>query len=296
MAFRSPFHSLIDNKLTRGMLQRSGSQNPMVRRYIAGDQISDALQAGTILRESQFHTSFDYLGPDALNAAEIKVQIDQYHEEIKAISTFSPEADLLVRLSSIGMLCSKEDAANILEQILTYAKERNVYVRVAQESADYIEDAVEIVGNAAATHKGLGFVLQANLRRTESDLQKFEAEGNRICLTKGTGTLQPIIGFNRPDDIDRQFRRHMFELMHSGKEHNVVHSICTHDPAMIEAAKVTMKKEGIDPKLFEFEFLYGVRPDLQSKMVDQGYTVNIQVPYGDNWYPYFSERVGEKPS
>jgi len=296
MTLRSPFHALIDNKFTRGVLQKSGSQNSMVRRYIAGEQIGDALAAASILRESGLHTSFDYLGPDALNAAEIEVQVEQYHEAIKAISTFSSAGDLLIRLQSIGLLRSRDDAASSLEKILAYAKERNVYVRIAQEGPEYIDDAVEIVKKATLTHEGLGFFLQANLRRTDADLAHFETANNRICLVKGSGAVQPILGFNRMEDIDRQFRRQMFELMDKGKESNVVHSVCTHDSAMIDSAKVYIRKESIDMKHFEFEFLYGVRPDLQSKMVEQGFAVNILVPYGENWYPYFSERVSDKPT
>src|ERR1700722_1571933 len=119
MSSRSPFHSLIDNKLTRGFLQRSGPQNPMVRPYIAGEQLSDALQAARSLREGGFDVCLDYLGPEALNTQEIKPQIEQHHEAIKAISTFAPGTTLYVRLNTLGLMRSVDDVATSLPDVLT---------------------------------------------------------------------------------------------------------------------------------------------------------------------------------
>jgi proline dehydrogenase len=193
------------------------------------------------------------------------------------------------------MLRSIDDVAANLPDVLTYASEREVNVIIGAEPFEYTQDAFSLINTVSTLYSNLGVVIQSNQRRADQDLSFFLNEGNPIRLIKGYGNIKPIDGFTRQEDIDRQFRKQMFELIDTSHEKQFAHSICTHDSVMVDAAKLYLKKQGYGQKEIGFTFLYGVKPDIQQHTLQLGHSVTISVPYGENWYPYFSHQIGDKP-
>jgi proline dehydrogenase len=138
----------------------------------------------------------------------------------------------------------------------------------------------------------VGVVIQAYLYRSQSDVEQLLADGIRIRLCKGAYKEPPEVAFPRKSEVDANF----VALTHLLLDSPVYHGLATHDEAMIAAAKTYAAEHGIDAARFEFQMLYGVRRDLQRKLVSQGYKVRVYVPFGREWYPYFMRRLAERPA
>jgi proline dehydrogenase len=138
----------------------------------------------------------------------------------------------------------------------------------------------------------VGIVIQAYLRRSAEDVANLLTDRIRIRLCKGAYQEPADLAFPDKKDVDGNFVALTRTLLKSG----VFHGIATHDPAMIEAAKVFARDLHIDPASFEFQMLYGVRRDLQRSLVQEGYKVRVYVPFGEEWYPYFMRRLAERPA
>jgi proline dehydrogenase len=138
----------------------------------------------------------------------------------------------------------------------------------------------------------IGVVIQAYLYRSQADIEQLVADGIRVRLCKGAYKEPAEVAFPRKADVDKNFVRLTRMLLDSP----IYHGIASHDEAMIEAAKAFAGKNGIDPSRFEFQMLYGVRRDLQRKLVAEGYNVRVYIPFGQEWYPYFMRRLAERPA
>ena len=138
----------------------------------------------------------------------------------------------------------------------------------------------------------IGVVIQAYLYRSEADIEQLLADGIRVRLCKGAYKEPPEVAFPHKADVDQNFVKLSQKLLDSP----VYHALATHDENMISAAKAFASKRGIDRSHFEFQMLYGVRRDLQRKLVEEGYRVRVYVPFGSEWYPYFMRRLAERPA
>jgi len=160
------------------------------------------------------------------------------------------------------------------------------------ESSVYTQRTVELVKRVRAQTPCVGTVIQAYLYRSEKDIQDLLAYGCRIRLCKGAYKEPPEVAFPHKQDVDANYARLMSLLLCSG----FYHAIATHDPRMIAATIRWAAEKRISKVDFEFQMLYGVRSDLQRRLVRDGYRVRIYVPYGQEWFPYFMRRLAERPA
>jgi proline dehydrogenase len=138
----------------------------------------------------------------------------------------------------------------------------------------------------------IGVVIQAYLYRSKADIEQLVVEGIRVRLCKGAYKEPAEVAFPNKADVDRNYVLLSGMLLKSP----IYHGLATHDEAMIAAAKTFARQHGIDPSRFEFQMLYGVRRDLQRKLVQEGYNVRVYIPFGREWYPYFMRRLAERPA
>lgn len=235
----------------------------------------------------------DFLGEDIMTEAEVETAVQEYLSLIKALGTFYQDAYASIKLSAIGLLVSPDLTRQNLIRLLQEAAERgNIKIRVDMESSRYTQVTLDLVRDLHQTFPAISTVIQSYLRRSDKDIADLTADGISIRLVKGAYSEVPLVAFQRKEDVDRQYRQQMFKLLDTG-----IHpSIATHDKSLIDACKLYAKKQSIPSDRFEFEMLLGVRRDLQQSLVKDKYAVRVYIPYGDQWYPYFSRRLAERPA
>ncbi|MGE5724571.1 MAG: proline dehydrogenase family protein, partial [Acidobacteriota bacterium] len=157
-----------------------------------------------------------------------------------------------------------------------------------QRTLDFVHELHRQPGNAGV----VGAVIQSYMRRSEQDVDKLLAAGIRVRLCKGAYKEPPEIAYQKKSEVDANYVKLTKMLLKSG----IYHGIATHDPRMIEAATSFARQEKIAPESFEFQMLYGIRRDLQQKLVREGWRMRVYIPFGTEWYPYLMRRLAERPA
>jgi proline dehydrogenase len=197
----------------------------------------------------------------------------------------------------MGLDVDEKLAREIVSGLVAKAASMNPpgFVRVDMEGSPYTQRTLDFVhelhrlpGNA----NSVGTVIQAYLRRSESDVEKLLSEGIRIRLCKGAYKEPPEIAFAAKSEVDANYVKLMKTLMKSG----IYHGLATHDESIIRQAQAFATREHLSRDSFEFQMLYGIRRDLQQSLVREGWRVRIYIPFGSEWYPYFMRRLGERPA
>jgi proline dehydrogenase len=160
------------------------------------------------------------------------------------------------------------------------------------ESSEYVDRTLDIFFGLFERFKNVGVVLQSALYRTGADLERLIEAGARVRLVKGAYLEPASVAFQRKSDVDASFVRLMRMMLARGN----YPAIATHDETITEATKRYAIEHDIGPERFEFQMLYGVRRDLQTRLVAEGYKMRIYLPYGTHWYPYLMRRMAERPA
>jgi proline dehydrogenase len=181
--------------------------------------------------------------------------------------------------------------ANV-EQLVRRARERNGFVRVDMESSEYTERTLRLVSDLHAQYETVGTVIQAYLRRSEKDIEMLCGQGIRVRLCKGAYLEPADVAFQEKSEVDRNFVHLMRILLAAG----TYPAIATHDEKIIQDAKGFASARNLSRDSFEFQMLYGIRRDLQRRLVAEGYRLRLYVPFGKAWYPYFMRRLAERPA
>ena len=177
---------------------------------------------------------------------------------------------------------------SIAERALAY----DSFLRIDMESSVYTQRTVELVKRARTQSPAIGTVIQAYLYRSEPDIQDLLSYGCRIRLCKGAYKEPAEVAYPRKSDVDANYVKLMRLLLPSG----FYHGIATHDPRMIAETIRWASEKQVSKDDFEFQMLYGVRTDLQRKLVQDGFRVRVYIPYGRDWFPYFMRRLAERPA
>jgi proline dehydrogenase len=292
---RSIFIALSRNRLLRRFSERSRVGLRLSSRFVAGMEIEDALRVAEALNRQGMAVTLDSLGESVTTEAEAVAAAMVYHRLLDAIAARKLKANISVKLTQMGLSLSPALAESFAENLARHAQAKDSFVRIDMEDSSLTQATLEIVRriHAKPELRGvIGIVIQAYLYRSKSDIEQLLADGIRVRLCKGAYQEPVEVAFARKADVDAYFVRLSGLLLASP----VYHGLATHDECMIAAAKNFAKEHGIDPGRFEFQMLYGIRRDLQSKLVREGYNVRVYVPFGNDWYPYFMRRLAERPA
>ena len=292
---RSIFIALSRNRLLRRFSERSRVGLRLSSRFVAGMEIEDALRVAEALNRQGMAVTLDSLGESVTTEAEAVAAAMVYHRLLDAIAARKLKANISVKLTQMGLSLSPALAESFAENLARHALAKDSFVRIDMEDSSLTQATLEIVRriHAKPELRGvIGIVIQAYLYRSKSDIEQLLADGIRVRLCKGAYQEPVEVAFARKADVDANFVRLSRLLLASP----VYHGLATHDESMIAAAKNFASEHGIDPGRFEFQMLYGIRRDLQSKLVREGYNVRVYVPFGNDWYPYFMRRLAERPA
>ena len=292
---RSGFIALSRNRQLRRFFEHSALGTRLNARFIAGMQPEDALRVAEAVNRQRISVTLDSLGESVTSPTEAHRAADVYHRLLDSIAERGLDANISIKLTQMGLEQSPDLAESIAENLVQHARSTQNFVRIDMEDSDLTQETLDIVRRVHA-HAGLrgavGVVIQAYLYRSQADIEQLLADGIRIRLCKGAYKEPPEVAFPRKPDVDANF----FRLAKMLVESPIYHAVATHDEALVDKIKAYAAEAAIDPAHFEFQMLYGVRRDLQRKLVSQGYKVRVYVPFGSEWYPYFMRRLAERPA
>jgi len=292
---RSLFIGLSKNRALRNFVESSRACSRLSSRFVAGMELEDALRVAETLNKLNIAVTLDSLGESVTSEEEARQAAEIYHRVLDALAERKLNANISVKLSQIGLELSPELAEELVERLAEQAHKTGNFVRVDMEDSLLTEVTLAIVHRLHARPElqgAIGVVIQASLYRSRTDIDQLVAEGIRVRLCKGAYLEPANIAFARKADVDENFIRLSCILLDSP----IFHGLATHDEVMITAAKTFAQQHQIDPSRFEFQMLYGIRRDLQRRLISEGYNVRVYVPFGQAWYPYFMRRLAERPA
>jgi len=292
---RSAFIALSRNRVLRSFSERSGVGRRLSSRFVAGMELDDALRVAEAVNGQGMAVTLDSLGESVTSETEAHKAAEIYHQLLDSIAARKLNANISVKLTQMGLELSPELAMTIAESLAKHAGTTENFVRIDMEDSSLTQTTLDIVRRIHAQpglRGAIGIVIQAYLYRSQADIEQLLADGIRVRLCKGAYKEPAEVAFPSKADVDANFVRLSWLLLESP----IYHGLATHDEAMIAEAKSFAGPHGIDPNRFEFQMLYGVRRDLQRKLVQEGYKVRVYIPFGREWYPYFMRRLAERPA
>jgi len=289
---RSTLLKLSENKGFAKWVTSNGTTRRMARRFVAGETLDEAIAAARECNNAGMLASLDYLGENVSTTSDAQHSRDAYLEVFERIAREGLHANVSGKLTQLGLDINIEFCEGLALSIVERAASFDNFLRVDMESSLYTQRTIDLVKHVRTRSPAIGTVIQAYLYRSEADIADLLAYGCRIRLCKGAYKESEDVAFPRKADVDANFVRLMQLLLSSG----FYHGIATHDPRMVAATIRHAAAKRISKDDFEFQMLYGVRTDLQRRLVKDGYRVRVYIPYGGDWFPYFMRRLAERPA
>lgn len=283
------------------LVRKSFLFRPLVRRFIAGDSLDEALVACKAQNEKGMFVSLDYLGENTASEAEAMAARAEYVRMLDAIgaAAFAKPVDgpieacnISIKLTQCGLDQGDAFAESNYRAVVERAADSGNFVRVDMEASAYTERTIDIVTRVLADHANTGTVLQSYLKRNDADVDRMIELGARVRLVKGAYLEPADVAYTEKAKVDEQYVSQAKRML----EHGNYPAFATHDAKIIAALRAHAEEKGIEKSRFEFQMLYGIRRDLQESLRSAGYHVRVYIPFGDAWYPYFSRRLAERPA
>lgn len=266
----------------------------MVKRFIAGDTLEEALRVCEDLAQRGFILSLDYLGENTKSEEEATAARTTYIDMLQKLdkSPCGKVCNISIKLTQCGLDQGDEFAEKNFRQVLQTARDLNNFVRVDMEGSAYTERTIRMMEKVWPDFKNTGTVLQTYLYRTPEDVELMIKLGMRMRLVKGAYLEPPSIAHPEKAKVDEAYVTLAKRMMHAAN----YPAFATHDENIITELNAYAQENGIDKSKFEYQMLYGIRRDLQDKLLAEGYNMRVYVPFGDSWYPYFTRRLAERPA
>jgi proline dehydrogenase len=275
-------------------VRRNGMARKFASRFVAGETIESGVQGAVDLAAKGITSSLDLLGESVTLESEAVAARDQYLQMLDRMATARVEVNVSVKLTQMGLDIGEELCADNMLRILDKAKTLGGFVRLDMEGSDYTQRTLDFFRNRLYERYGAhcGVVIQSMLRRSERDIEDMIALRARVRLCKGAYLEPPSVAFPDKADVDRNYVKLMQRLLAAGN----YPGLATHHEAIIGQAREFAGRERIGTDRYEFQMLYGVRRDLQTRLRRAGHNVRVYIPFGTQWYPYLMRRLAERPA
>jgi proline dehydrogenase len=289
--FRRPILAVADNAVVERTIRRSGGG--LVRRFVAGETLGEAMTQVRRLADADLTATLDQLGENVTSTAEAEAAVTSYTEILDRLAADRLEPNISVKLTMLGLDFGDDVALANVRPVIQRAADVGGFVRVDMEGSAYTERTVALTERLHAEFPGrVGTVIQSYLHRSEADVARLMRQGIRIRLVKGAYAEPASVALQGRENVDAAYRRLLERMLGEA----TYPAIATHDPALISLARERAKRLGLSSDRWEFQLLYGVRRDEQVALRQAGYRVRVYVPYGTEWYPYFTRRIAERPA
>ena len=289
---RATLLKLSEHKGFANWITSNGTTRRMARRFVAGETLDEAIAAARACNDAGMFASLDYLGENVSSTSEAQRTRDAYLEIFERIAREGLHANVSCKLTQLGLDLNVDFCQGLVMSIVECAARHENFLRVDMEGSLYTQRTIDLVKNVRDRNPAVGTVIQSYLYRSEKDIADLLAYGCRIRLCKGAYKELPEVAYPDKADVDANYINLMQILLSSG----FYHAIATHDPRMIAATIRYAAEKQISKDDFEFQMLYGIRTDLQQRLVRDGYRMRIYIPFGSDWFPYFMRRLAERPA
>ncbi len=283
----------------RSVIEKAPVSRSVVRRFVPGNGTADAVRAAGDLAATGRLTTIDYLGEDTRDLAQAQATRDAYLALLSAMSdaglTQGGKAEVSVKLSAVGQYLPGDGEKIALEharEICEAASRAGTTVTLDMEDHTTTDSTLEVLRELRQDFPWVGAVLQAYLHRTEADCRDLAGAGSRVRLCKGAYKEPESVAFQAKEDVDKSYVRCLKVLM-AGEGYPMVAS---HDPRLVEIAGALAAKHDRSADSFEYQMLYGIRPEEQRRIADRGDQMRVYIPYGEEWYGYLMRRMAERPA
>ena len=273
-------------------MERSSLAQRLATRFVAGQTLEEALKVSRRLNAEGITVTLDHLGESVTSLEEAAAARDVYLGALAAIHDAGIEGNVSVKLTQFGLDFSYDQCRANVEQLAGRAAELKSFVRVDMESSQYTGRTLDLAMDLDEKYGTVGVVIQSYLHRSRDDVEKLCARGIRVRLCKGAYLEPPGVAFQKKREVDANYVELMKLLLNKGR----YPAFATHDEKIIEQTKDYVAAHGIAREAFEFQMLYGIRRDLQKRLVAGGYRLRLYVPFGKAWYPYYMRRLAERPA
>jgi proline dehydrogenase len=272
-------------------IKSNGLARKLASRFVAGETIESAIAAAKILNKDGTRVSLDSLGESVASQEETIEARDEVIRSLDAIASTGVDGNVSLKFTQLGLDIDRALCIENMSQILSHAKNLDIFVRIDMEGSDYTGRTLELYEELHETFGNVtGVVIQSYLFRSANDIESLIARRARVRLVKGAYAEPPELAYQEMKEVRSSFVELMKRLLDEGN----YPGIATHDERLIERAVQYVEEKGIPTERFEFQMLYGVRRDLQKKLRSQGFNVRVYIPFGCNWYPYMMRRLAER--
>lgn len=289
---RAPVLWVAGQRWFRSLITEHSIGRRVALRFVAGEALEASMQAARELDRHGIATMLDHLGENVTSAEQAGAAADAYALALKRVHEADDlDANISIKLTQLGLDLSYDLAMENAERVLQAAASRRTLVMIDMESHEYVDPTLRAHRELRQRFGHVGLALQSYLYRTRDDVEGLP-EASTVRLVKGAYLEPHDVAYPDRADVDRSFARLFATLLARG---HTVH-VASHDPRMTEGARRYVERNGIGWGRVEFQFLYGIRRDIQADLAGHRYPVRVYVPYGDEWYPYLTRRMAERPA
>lgn len=260
-------------------------------KYIAGEQLSDAVRVVKELNKKNIMATIDVLGEDISTKQEATEALNEVKKVLDAIKENNLDANVSVKLTQLGLVIDKEFCYENVKELVERAKDLGNFIRIDMEDSTTTDHTIEIYKRLRSEYTNVGIVLQAYLKRTYKDADEIIQYGPHFRLCKGIYVEDASIAIKDHDGINENYLKLLKHML----DRKAYVGIATHDDFLIESAKKIVRDMNLNRDEFEFQMLLGVKPDTRDKLSADGFRMRVYVPYGTHWFKYSLRRLKENP-
>lgn len=291
--FRETWLWASDKQRVQRLVTEGSLTSSVVQRFVAGDNVEDAIAAIQQLNVKDIGGILDLLGEGVTDPVGAKQAFEDYLDSVKRIEEAGIDTTVSVKLTQLGLAFDKQACVDYLRTLAAEGHAVGTSIEIDMEQSDYVSDTLDVFKTLRRNFPETRLAVQAYLRRTPVDLEDLAREAPpKVRLVKGAYSEPPEAAFQKRSEIDAQYRYLIDWLFDKGADPG----IASHDSSLIEHAQRAAARAGGGKKSFEIQMLYGIRRDLQEQLAKDGYRVSVYVPFGSAWYAYLMRRIAERPA
>ncbi len=257
-------------------------------QWVAGERLEDAVRASKEANARGVGAILNLLGEHYQEKGPVENTLQEYLRMIQGIAGNGLDARVSVKPSQLGLEFGRAYCESMIKPVFDGVRAMGRFLWVDMEGSRFTDDTLAMYEDLRRRHPDVGVCIQANLKRTEKDLDRLLEIGGKVRLVKGAYREDPAIAFRSRQDVDAAYGRLLRKLFESGDHF----AVATHDSRFIEEA-IRLSRD--HKRIWEFQFLKGVREPTMRELVAKGFTVTEYIPYGPRWLPYFTRRLRERP-
>jgi len=277
-------------------IARRGMKYGFARRFVAGETLDEALSASMDLCSHGRHVSLNRLGENVTTEAAAREVCAGYIHMIEDLQAQNLDGNISIKLTQLGLDIDKELCRSMAREIAARASALGRTIEMDMEGSAYTDITLDIFESVQRELGNCGLAVQAYLYRSAEDLKRLAPIRAKIRLVKGAYHEPKNIAIQKKSDVDINFRKLSTQLLEGATQGSFFPAFGSHDPAMVAHAQAESARLKLAKGRYEFQMIYGIRRDLQNQVYAAGDTLQVYVPFGTDWCPYFMRRLSERPA